>query len=493
MVDSEAILWLPSQVWFEFLRRRLETLVEHHQSLYHRNPAASNYGVMTGLFAYLMQSVLFTPTTVNSYVRESLALLNYKATVDRFGMFFLHDLDMTKDICLPGVLVKDDLDILRKLGTEGMHGLRLPHTDPPGNDDEEDAYPIGRMPSWQELNSALKVQPWTIMRRWTWPSALDQYENAEEGSTMHAASKLFQRFTSQIWATLNDSWKANPDLHAPTTLQAALECWTLDQIHNSLKSYWIIPCNSNIHGDIPGPKAPSFASRSGLYFVRAASKQLGGVWEPLAKAPGFISEYQKQIEELDDDDIDELHGALETLFSQCQCLPNSKFEGGSVIWEVRKGDVVLLGNPRFYKIVSISNSGRRHQTRRAPTHTGKVALQEALLQLTGLSKKQARMTLNLQKTLTLAAAAKKKRSARARNRRVPPTRKKRSGSVVNLDEDSNNEGDDDEADDDEIEVTDSNNEDQGAPTDEEDDCELSDATLDDVHLDSSDAEDEDKW
>ena len=69
MVASEAILWLPSQVWFEFLRRRLETLVEHHQSLYHRNPAASNYGVMTGLFTYLMQSVLFTPTMVNSYVR----------------------------------------------------------------------------------------------------------------------------------------------------------------------------------------------------------------------------------------------------------------------------------------------------------------------------------------------------------------------------------------------------------------------------------------
>jgi hypothetical protein len=470
--------------------------VEHHQSLYHRNPAASNYGVMTGLFTYLMQSVLFTPTMVNSYVRESLALLNYKATADRFGMFFLHDLDMKKDICLQGVLVKDDLDILRKLGVESIHRLRLPRAAPPGNEDEEEeeAYPIGRTPSWPELNSALKAQPWTIMRRWTWPSALDQYKNAEEGSMVHAASKLFQLFTSQIWATLNDSWKANPDLHAPTTLQAALECWTLDGLHNSLNSYWIIPCNSNIHGDIPGPKAPSFASRSGLYFVKEASEQLRGVWEPLAKAPGFISEYQKQIEKLDDDDIDELDGALETIFSQCQCLPNSKFEGGSVIWEVRKGDVVLLGNPRFYKIVSISNSGRKHQTRRAPTHKGKVALQAALLQLTGLSKKQARMTLNLQKTLTLAAAGKKKRSARARNRRVPPTRKKQSGSsAVNLDDEDSNDGDQrastDEEDDEEIEGTDSNDEDQGVPTDEEDDSELSDATLDDVRLDSSDAED----
>jgi hypothetical protein len=203
----------------------------------------------------------------------------------------------------------------------------------------------------------------------------------------------------------------------------------------------------------------------------------GGVWEPLEMAPGFIAEYQTQIEGLDHDDLDELHGALETLFSHCQCLPNSKFEGGSVLWEVRKGDVVLLGNPRFYKLVSIGNAGRQHQTRCAPTHTGKVSLQVALLQLTGLSNKQARTTLNLQKTLTQAAAAKKKRSARARNRRVPPTRKKQSGSVVNLD--------------DEVEATVSNDEDQGEPTDEDDDQQL-DITMDDVCLgseNSSDAED----
>jgi len=492
MVDSEAILWLPSQVWFEFLRCRLEALLDHHTSLYRRNPSASNYGVMTGLFTYLMQSVLFTPTMVNSYVRESLALLNYKATVDRFGMFFLHDLDMTKDICLPGVLVKDDLDILRKLGVESMHRLRLPPADPPGIDDEEEeAYPIGRTPSWKELNNALKIQPWTIMKHWTWPSALDQYENSEEGSIIHSASKLFQLFTSQIWAALNNSWKSNIVLHAPTTLQAALECWTLDNIHKCLNSYWILPCNSNIHGDIPGPKAPSFASRSGLYFVKPASKKLEGLWESLADAPGYISEYQKQIEELEGDDIDELHGALEILFSHCQCLPNSKFEGASVIWEVRKGDVTLLGNPRFYKLVSVSNSERPHQTRRAPTHTGKVALQEALLQLTGLSKKQARITLNLKKTLTLAAAAKKKRSARARNQRVPPTRKRKLGSAVNLDGDSNDKdgpSSTDEEENCEVEPTDSNDEDQGVPMDGEDDGQPSDVTLEDVYLDS-DADD----
>ena len=134
--------------------------------------------------------------------------------------------------------------------------------------------------------------------------------------------------------------------------------------------------------------------------------------QPLNNWRGY--RHQKKIEKLGDNGIDGLHGGLEILFSQCQCLPNRKFGGGSMIWEVWKGDVVLLGNPQLYKIVSIRNSGRQHQTCHTPTHTEKVALQVALLQLTRLSKKQARMTLNLEKTLTLAAQ-KKKRSAWARN------------------------------------------------------------------------------
>ncbi|KIM78587.1 hypothetical protein PILCRDRAFT_11055 [Piloderma croceum F 1598] len=150
-------------------------------------------------------------------------------------------------------------------------------------------------------------------------------------------------------------------------------------------------------------------------------------------APGYIAEYQEQIEELDDDYINELHGGLETPFSHCQCLPNSKFEGGSVIWEVQKGDVVLLGNPCFYELVSMGDAGRQ-KTCHAPTHTGYGALQQALLQLTGLLRKQARMTLNFQKTLTQVAAPNKKQSAHARNQHIPPTRRKQTGSADNLDD-----------------------------------------------------------
>src|SRR5215510_5268071 len=81
---SQPILWLPSHIWFNFLAQRIAAIrhVQHH--LYAVNPP--NYGIMTGLLNYLLQSVLYTPTNISSYINESLALLRYRQVVDRFGM-----------------------------------------------------------------------------------------------------------------------------------------------------------------------------------------------------------------------------------------------------------------------------------------------------------------------------------------------------------------------------------------------------------------------
>jgi hypothetical protein len=429
MAISKPFLWLPSAVWFDFLSRRLETLVDHQIRLYQRNPAAPNYLVMTGLFSYMMQSVLFTPTMVNPHVRESLALLNYKASANRFGMFFLQDLDMSLEIVLPEVLAMDDLQMLRSLGYMEKPIPQSPARPRLYEEDDEITYPIGKTPSWSDLTEMLHLQPWVIMRRWAWPADLDEYRDADEGSTAHLALKLFQIFTLQTWVTLNDHWKKDPDsFYQDMTLADTIELWTLEKIHENLKSYRIIPCNSDIHGSIPGPKAVSFAMRSKFYFVQEEHPS-GKVWDVLGHPPGYIASYREETEKLDETQLDELDRGLETLFSYCQCLPNSKKDGEAVIWEVRKADVILLGNPRFYKLDSIGNGGRKRTTRRAPAHAGKVAIQTSLLRLTGLSKTMATSTLKFAKTVERTAAAKKKKSARASNRRQPPTRRKKQQEV----------------------------------------------------------------
>ncbi|KAG6846775.1 hypothetical protein H0H93_011953, partial [Arthromyces matolae] len=80
LADSP-ILWIRSSTWFEFLARRLGELTQIQELIFEAQ--LPNHGILSGLMSYLMQSVVSTPTMVNSYVRESLALLNFKASADR--------------------------------------------------------------------------------------------------------------------------------------------------------------------------------------------------------------------------------------------------------------------------------------------------------------------------------------------------------------------------------------------------------------------------
>src|SRR5215471_2993752 len=113
-MNSNPILWIPSHLWFHALERRIRTICHVQCKLHTIRPP--NYGILTGLLSYLLQSVLYTPPTTSSHVNESLALLRFRQVVDRYGMFFLHELDLTKEICLPEVLPMDDMKVLQSLG-----------------------------------------------------------------------------------------------------------------------------------------------------------------------------------------------------------------------------------------------------------------------------------------------------------------------------------------------------------------------------------------
>jgi hypothetical protein len=353
-------------------------------------------------------------------------------------MFFLQDLDMTKEIVLPEVLVKDDLRILHTLGY-----LNKPKPCPWEivrlyDEDDKAAYPLGRSPSGSQLTDILYCQPWVMMRRWSWPEELNIYRDAEEGRTEHLASMLFRTFTSQVWITLNDHWKKEPDVfYWLMTLVECMEIWSLEKLHEKLPSYRVIPTNSNVHGSIPGPKSLSFSRRYTIYFV-LEKDPLSKVWDVLGQAPGYISTYQKEAKKLDETELDNLHDALETLFSYCHCLPNSNREGQSTVWEVHKEEVILLGNPLYYKLDTIGGGGKARKTRRAPTHSGTVSIQTGLLQLTGLTKKQASRMLKYAETMK-CAAAKSKKSNRIKNRRVPPPAKKKKKDVSDEDKPSGSE------------------------------------------------------
>jgi hypothetical protein len=161
-MNSNPILWIPSHIWFHFLERRIQAICHVQHQLHAIRPP--NCGILTGLLSFLLQSVLYTPPTTSPHVNESLGLLRYRQVVDRYGMFFLHDLDLIREICLPEVLPMDDLKVLQSLGVnlQRKKTIHKPHNP------DLSSHPLGEAPTWAEVERCIEEEPWKLIRSWNW-------------------------------------------------------------------------------------------------------------------------------------------------------------------------------------------------------------------------------------------------------------------------------------------------------------------------------------
>jgi hypothetical protein len=342
-MHSKPYLWLPSKTWFEFLSRRISVLRETQRFLAEREPP--NYGIMTGLLTYMLQSTLFTPPIVSSFVKESLSLLRFSQVVDRFGMFFLHDLDLTQENCLPEVLDRDDADVLRALGVK----LKKRKVRMESPSDCEEQYPIGKSPTWKEIEKCIEETPLKLMRSWEW---LTEWESIEK-----TAATLFTTFTANIWAALDTRWHAPKRSKVlPVTLKEAMECWTVKFVHEQVTSVKFVACNTGLFGNIPGRRVLSFSRRRELYFPGLV--ELKGFWGALGDRSGYIGQYHHTHTMLSPEEVEKLDDALGMLLSQCQCLPISvrgekENSRGNRIWDMQGEMVLVHSNPEYYKVSAV--------------------------------------------------------------------------------------------------------------------------------------------
>lgn len=479
--SSGPFIWLHSETWFEFIWRRLSSLLQCQMKLYrdHHNPQIrTNYGVMSALFALLMQLALFTPPFIRPQVKDSLTSLNFAPLANRFGMFFLHDLDMSKNPCLPEVAEEDDFNLLGALGLGPKRSRQTVLQDQlwRGDQNNEEAYPLGMNLTWKELQVALLETPGVIMRQWSWPGDLDEFLHPVQKSVEDLATKLFKLFTAQIWAVLHASHKVSDGSlrKTPHSLQDAIAFWSLDSLHAQLQSYLVIPCNCPVRGQGPGRRVPSFEERVSLYFVEAG-QDLQNHWAPLARNPGYIEKYRAEKNKLEDQDLKEqLDLALGKMLSYCQCLPNSKLDNSGGIWEVKQGKVILLSNPHYYRLRTVGSvPGQKRRARGAPAHATDRQLFRTLLELEGYSPDIANQTLRMEGVVKKMRS--KSRSRKAKNFRVPPKRgaASRGNLQENVDEEGEPEEEPEEENEGDVEQDDSEDEDPLA------DIELSEDSEDD--------------
>ena len=443
--DTKPVLWIPSKLWFSFLTRRLTILDKTHERIYRLQPP--NYGVISGLFAYIMQSVIFTPPKVNAYVRESLAVLQYKRHCDTFGMFFLNTLDLNNPACLiPEILPVDDPSVHRILGPL----VRKPRMPIASREDEEEnlaQYPIGERPTWKQISRSLEANPTTLIRKWEGlPVGLRRYKNAdededEEESIEEVACNIFIKFTRQLWIVLHQEWRIEATFDiAPTTIEEALTNWTVDFILQHCVNPMFLPCNTGFE-HAPGRHVASFGDRMKLYFPLEDEGPLGTIWSGFGAEPGYIHEFQQMMK----DAIykEELPRCLEELLEQCQCLPDSaRSKSTNRVWHVHQKRMVILTNPDFYSIRSVGEKGTSaskrldKEQRAAPAHRGERERKILMLTAVGYSLETARKAVNAERTARQKRQRDMGKSNKAKNKRVPPQRKKKGEEKPGTDSDS---------------------------------------------------------
>ncbi|KAG2094432.1 uncharacterized protein F5147DRAFT_585052 [Suillus discolor] len=356
---SDPILWIPSKIWFELIRRRVREIQRTQITVVKKNPP--NLGIITGLLNHMLRSTTSTPIIYDRHVRESLALLEYRNVLETAGMFFLQDFDLASDTCLEEVQQIDDVNVLALMGAtakarrdravgrlEGWKNL----------ESEMEDYPIGRTPTWNTLKTAIASSPGLIMRQWTRSTSLSINELS--------VGRLIVNFTRQMWLMLtNEVFKGITPY--PSSLNDAMKCWTITSIDDTLASVAFEACNSGLHdntGVTPGrmgPKSKAFLDRCSLFFPDPdASHKEKSQWSTLWEGDGYIAEFHRMMKNMNEDQEASLKQGLCQVFSDLHCLPAS----GARVWIQKNDAIVFVTNPAFYRIDCVGRNGKSQ--RRAP-------------------------------------------------------------------------------------------------------------------------------
>lgn len=181
--------------------------------------------------------------------------MNAQNIIGRFGMLFLHSLDLTLETIIPEIQEEDDADVKRHLSYKHVRKTtKTIQARPMPEPDDEKLYPFGSAPTWHMLSSIIASNPASIMDEPVFRPLLD---------FPSSAGQQFTLFTVQMFYLLKDVWVHT--LPLPNSLDEAIRIWSLDGISTVLVQIDFRASNAGLRGAAPGEKQPTFAGRMRLF------------------------------------------------------------------------------------------------------------------------------------------------------------------------------------------------------------------------------------
>ena len=418
-LKSKPFICIKSSVFFEFQARRMEELfnVQMHMS----RCAPANYGTMTALFMHLIRHVNHCPIPMAPYLRDTLYDLLFDQNIERFGMFFISDLDLDNGD-INGIMAEDSLQCRKD-----MTGSIRPNQSRPRrniltfNTEPSAQFPIGHAPSWADIKHVLHHEPMKLLHTWIWNNDWDSND---------VAGQLFIHFTRQFWMTIQEDCfvptvctdHSQPD---PDTLEEAMSTWTVPSLLSTLNRITCLPSNHGLAGNFPGKRHRAFRDWVPIFFPSPDNPQHKfSVWKELY-VRGYIKEFHDHLLEMSPAEAMHLQDRLGDIFERLQCIPfatPSTPTNLGQLWKTEDESILFYANPRHYKLERVAPKSR------AGTSVFRVKASRDMInarldkELDGIDigdGKRARQRLRNAQYRPIA-----RRSVKQRNNRVPPTRNK---------------------------------------------------------------------
>jgi hypothetical protein len=377
------VIWIPSTVFFKFLARRLVELENTQLHLARNRP--TNYGTMTSVIMYLIRHIMVTPTIRNTFLNEALRDLRYASVMERFGIFFLHDLKLRNGVLYLRELPQEDpIEVVHLYGAS-LKSRMATVIDRPHRliETTQQDYPWGADPSWSRIQQLLETEPENFLGKWKLD---DDWMDPEH----FLSEQLFILFTTQLWLSITEQFVSAGVLPNPITLEDAMETWTISSIHSILGPTLcrFLPSSNGLQGKLPPNQHHqlSFRQRRTLYFPDPATEiNNNSIWHPYTEKSGYIFTYHQYLREWANEDVIRLHNNLDNIFHQLQCLPLTLVHNkNKSIWSATSGKVNFITNSKFYPIREVGKGVTQHHSKVAKRpQVSRVVLQKRLREACG--------------------------------------------------------------------------------------------------------------
>jgi hypothetical protein len=265
-----------------------------------------------------------------------------------------------------------------------------------------------------------------MMKKWALPRQLQDLAVI--------VANLFCQFTRQVWMMVGRNALKGIE-PSPVTLFDAMKCWTAASIDETLLHVTFKASNAGLANDgstpgSQGPRSSTFDVRMRIYFPNASVNsppRKDSDWSLFWSESGYIASYHKSQEGASSMDEFYMVDALQNIFSNLQCLPESQKatkKSKGHVWKIEQGSFVFVTNPRFYKIESLSKESQKkpRRTRGPRLLKSKKVLQEELYKFDAFDG-LARKTEEVERQRRRARLD--KLSMQTKNKRKPPQRSKK--------------------------------------------------------------------